>query len=145
MPTTTEQDEMFKALRARLLTRSGVTAIVGTGTAARVYAEDQVPQSPTYPYLLIEFLSGSDMEGTATRRIASDLNARVTAVNRGPVDSTTRTLGYEADVALQTTAVYESGGWTFSVRRRRPFRRPLLDEANNKYGRTGGEYFVFAA
>jgi hypothetical protein len=140
MPSTTEHDETFRAARAKLLARSGVTAIVGTGTSARIYAEDQVPQLPTFPYLLLEYLSGSDMQGAGTHRIATDIFMRVTAVNRGPVDSTTRTLAYEADVALQSTARQESGGYYFSARRFRPFRRPLLDAANNEYGRTGGEY-----
>lgn len=145
MPSTTEQDETYRAARAKLLASSGVTAIVGSGTSARIYADDQVPQSPTYPYLLVEFISASDMQGAGTHRIATDIFMRVTAVNRGAVDSTTRTLAYEADQALQTTARQESGGYYFSARRFRPFRRPLLDEANNKYGRTGGDYRYMVA
>lgn len=141
-----EVNEAFAVIKARLFTSAALKATFGaTSSTFRCYAVDQVPQSPTFPYILMDFAAGTDFQGLGTIRIDSRPLMLVRVVNRGPVDATVRAADKEMDSILQTTVRSRSGDYVFSIRRESPYRFNYTDGANNKFSESGGRYRLLAA
>jgi hypothetical protein len=119
----------------------GDSAIVNL-VADRIY-DSTVPQNPTFPYVLIEYVSGEDIDGTGTVRLMTTPLMLIRAVNKGIVTSDMLTIDGQIDALLQSTVAKPGSGYTFSIRRERPFRRPYYDDDHNRFSEIGGFYRLY--
>lgn len=136
-----EVNESFTVIRTLLAANAMLQAALGaTSTAFRCYAADQVPGTPVFPYILIDYASGEDVQGLGGVRLLTKPLMLVRLVNKGPIDANLRSLDVSMDTVLQNISRQISGGYVVSCERARPYRHSYQDAANNKFNETGGFY-----
>lgn len=133
-----EVERTFDLVYSLLHGNSTIAAKVAT----RIY-DSHVPQKPTYLYILMEFASGSDVQGTGTARLMTRPLLLIRTVNKGIVTADMLTVDREIDSTLQNVSAVSQNGLTFSARRERPYRRKYYDDAKNLMSEIGG-YFRFS-
>lgn len=119
---------------------------IASQVATRIY-DSYVPEPPAnrvYPYVLFNFMGGTDVDGLGTNRLQSQPLFQVRVVNEGRPTAVTRRLDKEIDLALQNAVYQPSGDYYFSARREQPIDRSELDAASGKYyANIGGLYRLF--
>lgn len=145
---TTELSEGYKAIKTRLSQSAALVAVVST----RIYRKNKVPSGagePIFPYVLIDFAAGTNLDGAGTRRIAGSLLYLVRVVNKltpSPVATGTQMQAAEKaiDDALQTTVRLQSGGYVVSIRQQAPYENVYRLDGNT-FEELGGFYRAFVA
>lgn len=136
-----EVSESFTVIRTLLAANLTLQAALGASAATfRCYAADQVPALPIFPYILVDYATGDDVQGLGGVRLLTKPLMLVRLVNRGPIDATLRSLDKAMDTVLQNISRQISNGYVISCERVRPHRLSYQDEANNKFNETGGMY-----
>lgn len=119
---------------------------IASQVSTRIY-DSYIPESPanrTYPYILYNFLGGTDVDGLGTNRLLSQPLFQVRVVDEGRPDAVTRKLDKLIDLVLQNAVYQPSGDYYFSARREQPIDRPELDATTGKYyTNIGGLYRLF--
>jgi len=84
-----------QAIITRLKSVTAITAIVGSGSSARIYYMD-APESPTYPYVLIQEISDADLnfnigtDGASPRLQIDSVDKNEDLANIKPLDRAIR-------------------------------------------------------
>lgn len=137
-----EIEQAKKWIYDSLIANADILAAVST----RVYG-DYVPEPPAsrvYPYILYDFLGGSDVDALGTSRIFARPLFQVRVVTEGRPTTTTRKVSKRIDDVLQVTQAVVSGEFQFSARREQPVNRPETDAGTGKkYHNLGGLYRVW--
>lgn len=114
-----------------------IAAAVGT----RIYA-DYVPEPPanrTYPYILFDFIAGTDVDGLGTVRLLSKPLFQVRLVTDGRPTTATRKASKRISDVLGVAVHQLSGDFYFTARREQPISRPETDAGTGKkYHNLGG-------
>jgi hypothetical protein len=130
-----EVSEAFKISYQLLHADAQIEALVSD----RIYQEF-VPPNESGLYILGSFLTGADVPALGTVRLLSQPLILWRVVRKGQLNADVRALDVRMDAVLQGVSATVSGGYVFSVRRERPYRRTYFDEANNVITETGGQY-----
>jgi hypothetical protein len=135
----TELQQAKAWIYAALFANADIQAAVDS----RIYA-DYVPVPPTsrtYPYILFNFMGGTDVDALGTSRLFSEPLFQVRVVCEGRPTPAVRLVEKRIDDVLQVAVYQQSGDFYFSSRREQPIDRPELDSATNKqYSNLGGLY-----
>lgn len=136
MGDVSELQQAKKWIKAVLAANDEITAVVST----RIYA-DQAGSPLIFPYILFNYLAGTDVQGLGTARQITKPLFQVRIVTDGPPDANARKVDKRIDDVLQAAVYQLSGDWYFTARREQPVDRHEFDKANNKhYYNLGGLY-----
>ena len=127
MGDVSEIQEAKKWIRAVLTANVDIAAVVGT----RVFA-DRSPSPVVFPYIIYNFLGGTDVQGLGTARLLARPLFQVRVVGEGSPNTDARKVDKRIDTVLQNAVNQQSGDYYFSARREQPVDRPELDPATNK-------------
>ena len=127
MGDVSEIQQAKKWIRAVLIANADITAVVGT----RVYA-DRSPSPLVFPYIIYNFMGGTDVQGLGTARLLSRPLFQVRVVGEGSPDTNARKVDKRIDDVLRVAVVQPSGEFFFSARREQPIDRPEINPATNK-------------
>lgn len=120
-----------------LSANSDIAAAVGT----RIYS-DYVPEPPanrTYPYILYNFMAGTDVDALGTARLLTMPLFQVRVVTDGRPNAAARKVDKRIDDVLRVAVHQSSGEFYFTARREQPIDRAELDASTGKqYGNLGG-------
>jgi hypothetical protein len=132
--------------KAWLYTILHANTYIASQVGTRIY-DSYVPKPPanrTYPYVLFNFMGGTDVDGLGTNRLQSHPLFQVRVVDEGRPTTVTRRLDKEIDIALQNAVYQPSGDYYFSARREQPIDRSELDASTGKYyANIGGLYRLY--
>lgn len=144
MPPAFTEVEQAKIWIANLLkTDAQLIPIFGSGDLSKVYA-DQAIRQLGFPYILITYMSGYDINALGTTREATWADFQIRVVTEGPPTSTDRQAEKRMDTLLQNTVNNLSGGYRFSARRISVINRPEYDANKQvRYQNIGGMYRVW--
>ncbi len=127
MGDVSEVQEAKKWIRAVLTANVDITSVVGT----RVFA-DRSPSPVVFPYIIYNFLGGSDVQGLGTARLLARPLFQVRVVGEGSPNTAARLCDKRIDDVLRVAVTQPSGEFFFSARREQPVDRPEIDAATNK-------------
>jgi hypothetical protein len=134
-----EIQECKKWIRTVLLANVDISNVVGT----RIYA-DRAPGPLVFPFVLFNYLGGTDVQGLGTNRQQTQPLFQVRIVTDGAPDANARKADKRIDDVLQPTKNSASGDYLFSARREQPVDRAEFDrETNHYYHNLGGLYRVW--
>lgn len=120
-----------------LLGDAELVVIVST----RIWADQRDPAvASPFPYVLFNYMGGTDSQGLGVVRSMSSLLFQVRVVCDGPPSVSTKKAAYRIDVVLQNTSAEISGDFQFSARREQPIDRPEYDRTQHRYHNLGGLY-----
>lgn len=132
--------------KAWLYTSLHGDAYIAAQVSTRVY-DSYIPEPPanrTYPYILFNFLGGTDVDALGTNRLLSQPLFQVRVVSEGRPTAIVRKIDKRIDDVLQHAVYQPSGDYYFSARREQPIDRPELDAATGKYyANLGGLYRLY--
>lgn len=113
----------------RLAGTSAVTAIVGSGSAARIYA-DVAPPGAAWPFVIFQHQGSVDVTGQnpGTRVLVSSLWT-IKAVGRGESYAALATLADAIDTAMQGAAGTADDATIYSCVREQPIQFAELDDS----------------
>lgn len=121
-------------------------ADIAAAVSSRIYA-DYVPEPPAnrvYPYIVYNFMGGTDVDGLGTNRLQSQPLFQVRVVTDGRPTATTRKVDKRISDVLGVAVHQLSGDFYFTARREQPIDRPELDGATGKqYHNLGGLFRLF--
>lgn len=119
---------------SKLVAASAVTAIVGSGSAARIYA-DVAPPGASWPFVIFQHQGSVDVTGQnpGTRVLVSSLWT-VKAVARGESYAALATLADALDAALQAASGTADDATIYSCVREQPLQFAELDESSTPGG-----------
>jgi hypothetical protein len=142
MGDITEIQQAKKWIYDSLVANTDIAAAVST----RVYA-DYVPEPPanrTYPYIVFDFLGGTDRKGVGRQRLLTVPLFQVRVVTQGRPDTVARKIDKRIDDILQNAANQPSGDYYFSSEREQPVDRPETDQSSGlKYHNLGGLFRLY--
>lgn len=137
-----EIEQAKKWIYDSLSGNSEITAVVST----RIYS-DYVPEPPanrTYPYVLYNFMGGTDIDGLGTFRLATQPLFQIREVIEGRPTTAARKVAKRIDDVLRIAVYQPSGEFYFTARREQPVNRVEYDSATGKnYTNLGGLYRLF--
>lgn len=142
MGDVTETQQAKKWIYDSLSANADIAAAVGT----RIY-DSYVPAAPAsrvYPYVIFNFMGGSDIDALGVSRLLSTPLFQVRVVCEGRPTANTRLVDRRITDVLGTAVYQLSGDWYFTARREQPIDRPELDAATGKnYHSLGGLFRLY--
>lgn len=134
MGDVSEIQEAKKWIKAALSANTDITGVVST----RIYA-DRAPSPLVFPYIIYDFLGGTDVQGLGTSRLGTRPLFQVRVVGEGSPDANARKVDKRIDDVLRVAVYQPSGEFFFTARREQPVDRPEFDTTTNKqYYNLGG-------
>jgi len=114
--------------------------LIGGATNTRIYF-DQAPEGATYPFIVFNLQSSSDVQGVCIPRVATRPLFQVKVVTDGPPDTNARTIADRIDAVLGEAVAQISQSFVFSGRRERAieYTEPKPDSAGY-FTHSGGLY-----
>lgn len=137
MANVSEIQQAKKWIYDSLVASTDITNIVGTKIFAGVADSFQ---SPGWPYVLYQFIAGTDIDGLGTNRLLSRPLFQVIAVDNKSPDTNLRKVDKAIDNILQVAVYQLSGDFYFSARREQSVDRVFTDAAGRSYYSIGGLY-----
>lgn len=120
-------------------------ATIVTLVGARVYIR-QIPQSGSYPCIVVQDMSANDLVGTGAARLMTDALFLVKGVNEGNyLGDPVKAIAKRIDELLHAAdASSNADGEVFCCVRERPFSPPLeVTAAGKLYSHLGGVYRLY--
>lgn len=114
---------------------------IAAAVSTRIFADyvSEPPANRVYPYIIYNFMGGTDVDGLGTNRLQSQPLFQVRVVSNGRPTATTRLVDKRITDVLGTAVHQLSGDFYFTARREQPIDRPELDAATGKqYHNLGG-------
>jgi hypothetical protein len=137
--------------KAWIYTALSTNVEIAARVSTRIFADfvSEPPANRVFPYILYEFLGGTDVDGLGTNRILSFPLFQVRVVTNGTngngrPTAADRLVEKRIDTVLQNAVHQLSGDYYFSARREQPINRYELDTTTGKqYANIGGIYRLF--
>ena len=121
-------------------------ADIAAAVSTRIY-DAYIPEPPAnriYPYVLYNFLGGTDVDALGTSRLLAQPLFQVRVVCEGRPTALIRKIDKRIDDVLQNAVYQLSGDYYFSARREQSVDRAELDAATGKYyANLGGLYRLY--
>lgn len=140
MANVSEVQQAKKWIYDSLVANTDITGVVSTRIFAGVADSFQ---APGFPYVLYQFIAGTDVDGLGTTRMLSKPLFQVIAVDSKSPDSNLRKVDKAIDNILQVAVYQLSGDFYFSARREQPVDRVFTDAAGRSYYSIGGLYRLY--